>query len=68
MSVRVTSEESTAFIYDSVTGRAVGEVWELPSEAEDFLEWYNQNHERDLRSLTPDDLNSAIALWRQMTQ
>jgi len=52
MSVRTTSTDPVGFIYDSVSGLAIGECWsEDESELMDsFVEWYQKTYAEDMRS------------------
>jgi len=70
MSVRTTSSDPVGFIYDSVTGLAIGECWEDDEKMDQFLEWYNnpiQGERPDMRGLTPEELqqyrNDFEQIW-----
>lgn len=43
MSVRTTNTDGGFFIYDSVTGLAIGEIWDDGEQADRFVEWWNEN-------------------------
>jgi len=66
MGVRTTSSDPTDFIYDSVTGYAIGPNWTDAEEMEAFLTWWLENHSTDLRILTNTEVKDAIALWRKL--
>ena len=66
MNVRTTSSDPTDFIYDSVSGYAIGPNWTDADEMEAFLEWWNENHEADLRSLNNQEVEEAIKVFREL--
>lgn len=60
MGVRITDSSNVA-LYDSVTGLALGAVFEDETDAEAFLEWARaQKDGKDIRTLTP----LQLATWR----
>lgn len=65
MGVRTTSSDPTDFIYDSTSGYAIGPSWSDAQEMEDFLDWWTENHEADLRSLSNQEVEEAIKIWRE---
>jgi len=64
MNVRTTTSDPTDFIYDSVSGYAIGPAWSDAEDMENFLEWWNENHEVDLRRLSNPEVEEAIKIWR----
>jgi hypothetical protein len=63
MGIRTTSSDPTDFIYDSVSGYAIGPNWTDAQDMEDFLEWWTNNHQVDLRRLSNPEVEEAIKLW-----
>jgi hypothetical protein len=68
MNVRTTSSDPTDFIYDSISGYAIGPHWTDAQEMEEFLEWWNENHQVDLRRLSNQEVEEAIKTWRDSLQ
>ncbi len=58
MSVRTTHSEACA-MYDSVTGRAFGPVFESEENVDEFLDWL----EGDPRGLSADKLDELYQQW-----
>ena len=58
MGVRLTSQEEVVALYDSVTGRAFGEVFDNEDDAEAFLEWLQPYDARQI-----DDLDKRRTEW-----
>lgn len=68
MGIRTTNSDPVGFIYDSVTGLAIGECWSDTEEMEAFMNWWGESRSEDLRTLTPDQLlevrqNFHIHFW-----
>jgi len=61
MGVRTTATDGGYFIFDSVTGLAIGEIWQDANDMEQFLAWYNTKFSDDLRKVSTPVLNSIIA-------
>jgi len=64
MGVRTTNTDGGYFIYDSVTGYAIGEIWEDGDEADDFLE-YCIEQDIELRSISLAEVERLRNEWSQ---
>jgi hypothetical protein len=49
MGIRTTASDPVHFIYDSVTGLAIGPCWQDAEEMEDFLNWWSEWDFEDMR-------------------
>ena len=58
MSVRTTDSDHVA-MYDSVTGRAFGPIFESEENLDEFIDWL----EDDLRNLSPKNLDAQYEAW-----
>jgi len=57
MSVRTTTTDGGYFIYDSVTGIALGEIWDDGEQADRFVNYYNESYPNvDMREMQPQHL------------
>lgn len=63
MSVRITSQESRAALFDSVSGWAFGPTFNTEEEAEDFRAFATHHH--DLRLLNTFRLQDLLRSWRE---
>jgi hypothetical protein len=63
MSVRITSQENVAALFDSVTGWTVGPAFDNEEDAESFLDFTRDGP--DLRTLTHAQLEGLLAEWRE---
>lgn len=66
MGVRTTISDPTDFIYDSVSGYAIGPNWSDADDMEAFLSWWQDNHKTDLRYLSNPEVEEAIKVWREL--
>jgi hypothetical protein len=58
MGVRTTWSDGGYFIYDSVSGLAIGEIWDDADQMEKFLEYYKGMFDADMRIVPPEDLST----------
>lgn len=66
MGIRTTDSDPVGFIYDSVTGLAIGECWTDSDEMEAFLTWFQSEEGGfDLRRCTPEQLSEFRSHFRQ---
>lgn len=65
MGVRDTSTERKVAMFDSVTGFAFGPVFDTEADLEEFMEWWDETSNRDLRDLSDAELEEALAKWDQ---
>lgn len=66
MGIRTTASDPVGFIYDSVTGLAIGECWEDEDEMEAFLKWFeSEDRGFDIRKCTPEGLTKFRDHFRQ---
>jgi hypothetical protein len=63
MSVRITSDEDKAALFDSVSGWAFGPVFDNSDEADDFLVFCESAELPDVRTMTENDLADAHEKW-----
>lgn len=63
MGVRITTAERKVALYDSVTGKAFGPVFDSEEEADSFLNWLDLQGYGDARSLTAATLDEEYAAW-----
>lgn len=65
MGVRTTSSENKVALFDSVTGRAFGPVFDSNDDIESFLEYAETMGTEDLRCSTDDELETMKHNWEQ---
>lgn len=64
MSVRATDDDAIA-LYDSVTGLPLPmEVFTSDEDVEQFLEWYQEKSDVDLRYMSRTGLAELRKIWR----
>jgi hypothetical protein len=66
VSVRTTSGEHVAALFDSVTGRAFGPVFDTDEQVDDFLRFTASGP--DLQTMSHDGLSETHAAWLKAWQ
>ena len=54
MGIRSTNTDGGYFIYDSVSGLAIGEMWEEGDATDSFIEYWNETQTEDMRSASAE--------------
>jgi hypothetical protein len=65
VSVRVTTAEGKAALFDSVTGLAFGPVFDSELHADEFLIWLDDTDGRDARDINTPRLNALKQEWEK---
>ncbi len=63
MSVRITSQENVVALFDSTTGAAIGGVFDSQGDAEDFLEYVQEQYPKKVLEYTPQELADIQYQW-----
>ena len=65
MGIRTTASDPVHFIYDSVSGYAIGPSWSDEDEMVDFLSWWIERSDVDLRYLSNPAVEEARKLFME---
>ena len=52
----------------NTSGLVFGPVWDSVEEADEFLEWYNDNYTTDLREIAPMEIAEKRIEWLRLLQ